>query len=574
MTRPPLRPVTPGTATAGTDATSPAEQIASQLDLVEREKAVRLGLTAMAYGLTIVFVPLWLALVAGMINLLAEIISMRLMKGLDPVVSPMRHAVTVAMVFLMELCFASISGLIWISGLPYSQPFALGMVMITIIQVTTVRSIHLPHAIAGFAGIALPILCFNAAYWIGEGHTGGLVVSSLCVVGGLAYSYSAMLSNHRTHRALAGDRARARSADEAKTRFIAQISHELRTPLNAIIGMGLAEQARARDATTASRLDILVQAAKGLAVIVDDILDLSALRDGRLSVRPAPVDPLAEVARTVELFRPAAAAAGLVIEMSPDATLPRAVVIDGQRLRQCLSNLLSNAIKHGGQGPVRVRLGWTQGHLVAEVRDAGPGISAEDAAQVFQPFHRGSAMQPGTGLGLSISRAIAEGMGGSLVLLSGVGGAHFRLSLPAPPGTLPAPAETPAVSGTALAGRRILVVDDIATNRLVASAFLSAMGATPVEADSGEAALRLMDQAMADAVLLDMNMPGMSGLDTFLALRARHGRAFPIVAMTADATEDHRRSYLSAGLSAHLPKPISPESLLAALAPLLPAKVV
>jgi two-component system, sensor histidine kinase len=233
------------------------------------------------------------------------------------------------------------------------------------------------------------------------------------------------------------------------------------------------------------------------------------------------------------------------------------VLIDGQRVRQCLGNLIGNALKHSSRGPVTVTVRYHRGRLQIDVADQGKGIPAALQERVFEPFFRGAGETPGVGLGLAISRAVARQMGGDLVLMPAAQGTTFRLTIPAPE----AEATQDARGLSDFRDRVILVVDDIATNRLVAAQLLLAAGARPVEAASGPEALARLEQGGIDAVLLDLMMPGMDGQETLFRIREAHGRRIPVVAMTADVLSIRRDDTLRERLDGFLPKPILPETL-------------
>jgi len=602
------------------------DEIARQLDLIWRERWARIGLTNLAYALCLLFLPLWVVLACAFVNFTTEMLSMHLMRGLDPRRQPWRHRSVLLLNFLMELGFALAPVLVWQSQSPYAKPFAVGMVMTTLLQVATVRALHLPLGLAGFAGVAMATLPGNAIYWIGKGDLAGLVVSTICVIGGLAYSMVALLSNHRLNAESAVTRHKALAGERAKSQFLAQMSHELRTPLNAILGMGHAELRRNRDALSQQRLSVLMDSAEGLSSILDDILDLSAIQEGRMPIRRQPLRPKREIEATVALFQPGIEAAGLMLTTRIEPSLAGRAMIDPTRLRQCLSNLLSNAVKHTAVGEIRVTAerreagdGWAV--LEIEVADSGGGIPLHLHEVVFEPFCNASDLprpvpkpQPASivqtegaegatvpplpivqsnGLGLSISRALARQMGGDLVIRternatdgSKIRGAVFRLTIALPP----LPASSEAFGDTASAtekgalviapsrnqlpemGLRVLVVDDIATNRLVASTYLRMLGATMIEAASGEEALALMDENLPDLVLLDMNMPGMDGRETIRRIRdlPEPKNRIAVIAMTADALSEHRDAYLASGVDGYLSKPLNPERMAAEIAAVL-----
>jgi len=398
-----------------------------------------------------------------------------------------------------------------------------------------------------------------------------LLLSLVSIAAAAVFVLSAMLSNHALHVGMAQGRAAARAADQAKGRFLAQMSHELRTPLNAIVGMGEAELAGAITNAARARLGVLVASARGLATILDDILDMSAIGQDRLTIRAVRAEPAAEIRAVTALFEQVYRSAGLALTVQIAPDIPQAAIFDAQRLRQCLTNLLSNALKFTARGGASVSADiGPDGCLRVVVSDTGPGIAADIQATIFQPFERGFSAQSGSGLGLSISRALARSMGGDLVLVPGAVGAVFCLTIRiAPVGAEDTPEPAPIIVD--LSRFCVLVVDDIATNRLVAATYLGLWRAHVTQASGGAEAVAMITTQPPDLVLLDMNMPGLDGTATLALIRALPGEAaqLPVVAMTADATEAHHAQYLAAGFDGYAAKPLTPETLLAAIAPLL-----
>jgi signal transduction histidine kinase len=555
-----------------------AEEIARQYALLSRVEWVRTVTTCISYGMMALFLPVWIPLLALVLDLVMERLGLFLMRGLDPAQSPRRYGLSLLSVGLMELCYTLPPVLIWQMEQPFAKAIAIGAVTMTLLQLTTVRAIHLPYGLIGWGVVGLVSLLGNAVYWLRMDDLQGLALSSFAVFGAIAYTYTAMGSNHELHTELMRRGKAAEAANEAKSRFLAQMSHELRTPLNAILGMGQAELALSTNPDTTERLQILVSSAQSLGVILDDILDMSAIRQGLLPIRRGPTDLRAELETAVATYCLLFTQAGMTLQLYIDDTVPARADLDAQRLRQCLSNLLSNALKHTKQGGATVQARQDpEGMLSLTVRDTGSGISPAMRDAMFEPFQRGPSQEPGTGLGLSISRALARRMGGDLELLAGGPGARFRLTVALGQveagAEVPAPAPLPRVAPLDLSGRLVLVVDDIATNRFVALTHLRMMGAQVLEAASGAAALEMVQQQRPDLVLLDMNMPDLDGIETLARLRTLPDDAgrVPVVAMTADATEAHRRHYLQQGLDGYVAKPLSPFSLAAAIAPLLPS---
>lgn len=540
------------------------EELGRQYRIIRGEAVTRLILVSLIYAVCAQFVSGWFMAALFLVELVGEAVSQRLLKGLDPVRSPMRYRLFLLSLVPMEAGLVTAAGLVWMQDDPYAKSIAIGMVMGSLLHLCSVRSIHLLLGIVGMSTVALVVAAFNTFYWIQAGNWIGLSVSTLIATVAIGYAATAMVSNHRLHRAGAQAASAAKAANVAKGRFLAQISHELRTPLNAVIGLVEIEAANAVG-TSRQRLRTVATSARDLAVMLDDAVDYSALTEGRVAVTPRPVALRPELSASLLVFELQARNQGRTLSVGVDRDVPPVVMIDSQRVRQCLGNLISNALKHSSRGPVTVSVRYQRGRLVIDVADQGKGIPPDLQERVFEPFFRGKGEAPGVGLGLAISRAVARQMGGDLVLVPVAQGTTFRLTVSAP--------ETEAAAdqhGTAdFQDKVILVVDDIATNRLVASQLLTAAGARTVEAASGPEALARLDQGGIDAVLLDLMMPGMDGQETLFRIRETYGRKVRVVAMTADVLSIRRDDTLRERLDGFLPKPILPETLREVLAQVL-----
>jgi PAS domain S-box-containing protein len=373
-------------------------------------------------------------------------------------------------------------------------------------------------------------------------------------------------------------RRAAELANRAKSEFLANMSHELRTPLNGILGYaqllllgdGLNEAQR-------RGLDIIRQSGDHLLALINDILDLSRIEAGRLELAPAPVE-LAPFLRAVcDVVRVKAEQKRLEFTFAADSGLPAAVQVDERRLRQVLLNLLSNAVKFTERGSVTLRvaaqpLAGDQVRLRLDVEDTGVGIDADQQRLVYEPFEQVGPTRhraAGTGLGLTITRALVHAMGGSIALHSEPGhGCTFSVELPVAPAAAPATPPLPEQQLARYRGprRRVLVVDDVPANRALLVDFLGQAGFDIAEAPDGAAALRAVDALRPDLVVVDSVMPVMDGLEFTRRLRAQPTSArLPIIAISASATEAHRRECLQAGVDSFLSKPVQLSELLAAI---------
>lgn len=540
------------------------DELARQYRILRGEFAVRLVLVGLAYAVCGMYVAPGIMAALFLVEGVGEFTAQRLLRGLDPRRALLRYRLFLLTLVPMEASLITAAGLVWMQDDPYAKSIAVGIVMGSLLHLCSVRSIHLPLGTIGMATVAVVVFTFNTLHWIIQENLLGLAISTPTAIVAIGYAATAMVSNNRLHRAEFEATAAARAANVAKGRFLAQISHELRTPLNAVIGLVEIEAAQATGASR-QRMRTVATSARDLAVMLDDAVDYSALTEGRVAVSPKPVNLRAELSASLLAFELQARNQGRELMVMVERDVPPVLSVDSQRVRQCLGNLIGNALKHSSRGPVSVTVRHQRGTLAIDVADQGRGIAPALQQQVFEPFFRGSTETPGVGLGLSISRAVARQMGGDLVILPTAQGATFRLTLPAPEAQ-----ELAHAKGLSdFRDRTILVVDDIATNRLVAAQLLAAAGLRSVEAGSGPEALARLQQGGIDAVLLDLMMPGMDGHEVLRRIRQAHGRQVPVVAMTADILAIRSNDTLRAAVDGVLPKPILPEALSEVLAQVL-----
>jgi len=369
----------------------------------------------------------------------------------------------------------------------------------------------------------------------------------------------------------------AEAGSRAKSAFLANMSHELRTPMHGLLGMlGLLRDSPL-SAPQQAHLQAAQDSAKHLLAVLNDILDVSKMEAGELSIQPEPIRLAALLRELEELSAPQARAKGLELTLQIGAELPDWVLADPTRLRQILLNLLSNAIKFSERGRVGLRLSREVDALGLEllrfeVSDTGIGMDVGTQARLFQRFSQGDAKRSrrfgGAGLGLEISRNLARAMGGDIHVSSSLGlGSVFTLELRLPACAAPAPtsATTAVPTQPAQAPRplHILVSEDNATNRAFLEAVLSRLGHRAEFCENGFDALQQLRAQDFDLVLMDLHTPMMDG---FQAARLMRGLPAPkcnvrIVALSADAFAESRERAIASGMDGFLAKPVSMEAL-------------
>lgn len=374
-------------------------------------------------------------------------------------------------------------------------------------------------------------------------------------------------------------RREAAEANAAKTRFLANVSHEIRTPLNGILGMAseLSESQLTED--QAQCLRIIEQSGTVLLGTINDVLDLSRIEAGQLSVEARPFALRGLVQAACALYGARAREKDLYLTLDIQDNLPPVLMGDEFRIRQVLHNLIANAVKFTAEGgvTVRVRPDLKGRRLVIAVQDSGPGIEREAQARIFEPFLQADASvtrrHGGSGLGLTISRQLCQAMGGDLMVVSRPGhGATFFCDLPLRAASAEEARQVRIETARPpnLSGRCILVADDNATNRLILDRFLRNTGAEVRFAETGEEAVDLVRAGGIDMVLMDVQMPVMDGAAATREIRALEqaadGPRTGIIAVTANVLSHQVQSYRDAGMDDVLCKPVSKRDLMVVLA--------
>ncbi len=395
----------------------------------------------------------------------------------------------------------------------------------------------------------------------------------------LVEAFADLSDQKRTQTDLQKAKEAAEAAGRAKSAFLANMSHEIRTPMNAILGYS---QLMLRDPSLGEaakkNLNIINRSGEHLLGLIDDILVMSKIEAGRMELVPVAFDLSTFIQDLATMFQLRAEAKGLQLEVCLEAEKGHCIVADQGKLRQVLINLLGNAVKFTEAGWIKLRVGVRPSSgdrftLSIEVEDTGVGISPPEQGMLFRPFvqtQSGITSHSGTGLGLAISREFVGLMGGDITIVSEVGqGSIFRFEIPIQRDVgkrLAAPTMPGRVIGLkpGQAPVRVLVVDDKPHARGWLTELLRSLGFEVSEADRGEVAIRLWEEWKPQLILMDIRMPGMSGLEAARVIKAKAAGQPPvIIALTASAVDEQRDAVMTgSGIDDFLSKPCLEADLL------------
>lgn len=380
-------------------------------------------------------------------------------------------------------------------------------------------------------------------------------------------------------KVLKAQRIQLAQTDRLKSEFLSNMSHELRTPLNSILALSqlmISKGTGKNPGKEAENLEIIERNGRILLDLINDILDLSKIESGRAELNPTTFEPDEVMDISLETIRPVAESKGL--KLKSNITDNPVIYSDKARVRQILSNLLSNAVKFTDKGEICVTVTASAGMVFFTVSDTGIGIDNDDLPYIFDEFRQvdGSSTRPfeGTGLGLAISQKFSRLLGGRLSVRSEPGkGSTFILELPTRSGEEAEPPATQTLkvpgtmSGAPEAGRpsapvtggTILVVEDYADNLFIVTAILDEEGYPYITARTGEEAVKKVEESLPGLILMDIQLPLMSGLEAMKRIRAYPGTEnLPVIALTARAMEGDREALIAKGFDDYISKPIDP----------------
>ncbi len=471
---------------------------------------------------------------------------------------------TMAACFLLRRMLERRRAAQFFSGRVCLTAFLFGLSVVLLAELADTRLGHATESIR---------LYVRAVILAGGGFSVGIMVGAATR---LALLQARIREQAETERQLHQAKQAADVANRAKSDFLAVMSHEIRTPLNAVMGFAnLLAETRLDEAQRGYVATITSEGTR-LSSLVSDILDLSKIEEGRLVLERLPFAPVETAHEVLRLLSARAMEKHLDLRFEAQLAGHLLVAGDPLRFRQVLVNLIDNAIKFTTSGAVTVTMRWAPpaapegglGALDVSVQDSGIGIPAEKIRSLFQMFMQADTSTTrrfgGTGLGLAICQRLVNLMGGKIEVDSTPGqGSRFSFRLPLAPVAVPAAdepdRETSAPASAPHRAPRILVVDDMETNRFLLEVFLRRHGFAPELAAGGEEAVRLATTKSFDAILLDLHMPDVDGFATARRIRefeTGHGRRTTIIALTALIAKGTREKCLAAGMDEYLTKPL------------------
>ncbi|MCB2115550.1 MAG: response regulator [Rhodobacteraceae bacterium] len=550
---------------ATADQTTWLDEIIRQRERLKRDLVSRLVGVAMTCVVFAVFLPFWFLFFVFLLIVGSEVMTHRYMTAIETDPTPGRRVAVLASAVIGMSLYSLPALFVWLNDDPLIKFLAVLSLIGALLSISVVRSTHLPFGIASGIPPTLALLWLPLQYVFDPGFNLSAVLALVGVIVLLSYFVSALIQSNRAQSQLLDAISEVREASRAKSAFLSAMSHEVRTPLNAIAGhtdlllrsdLPAESRQHARAAARAIRL---------LKSILDDVGDLASVSEGKLRFRPVTAAIRDEMDAVRHLSPASHGEAPPEIRVETTSDVPEFGRFDPILLRKCLGHLCTVVLDdqpQGGERQVFLRCSMAptrRDRLRISLSGKEPGQRLETPDPVIE----------GDSLSQSVTRRLAEVMGGKTsVIRAPDGSLSARLELP-----FVAVADPPAGGAEAIYGRlRVLVVDDIATNRFVVVQHLRALRIEAKEAGSGQEAIERLTEGAFDIVLLDMNMPDMDGEATFREIRASDAdwSRIPVIALTADAIADKRDYYLSLGIDGFVSKPVDRRLLWAEILDALP----
>lgn len=536
------------------------QRLRLEADLVSRHIGV--ALTCIVFGF---FLPFWAVFLTYLAAVGAEVAQFRLMRAFDATPTPARHTTFLAASVFGLAVYSFPALFIWLNPDPLVKFTGVLSLIGALVNVSVVRSTHLPMGILSGLPPALALLWLPLQYLFDPiiNMNAALAVAGVVVL--LGYFASALVQNHRTEAKLVAAVAHASETSRVKSRFLSAMSHEVRTPLNAILGHSQLMRDETDPDAAREHAAAVESAARGMQMLVEDVIDLASVTEGEVRFQPvtAVIRPELEVVASSKLPLNGHTDPVITIEIAPE--VPEFGRFDPILLRKCLSHLSAIVLNEqptDRPAAIDMRCALAPGRqdrLRLTIAGRGPARPANE---------RGNRSAENS-LALTLVHRVAEVIGAKAAVLRAPDGSLVaRIELPFV--TVPDP---PATGAETVYGRlRALVVDDIATNRLVVVQMLRALRIEADEASGGSDALERLAQGEFDIVLLDMNMPDMDGEATFREIRGSGASwaQIPVVAITADTVARQRDYYLSLGLNGFVSKPVDKRLLWAEILSAVP----
>ena len=373
---------------------------------------------------------------------------------------------------------------------------------------------------------------------------------------------------------------KAMQADEAKSAFLANMSHEIRTPMNAIMGFSEILREQLENPEYIKYIDIIISSSKTLLELINDILDISKIEAGKMEIQLRPTDPAAVFSDIARIFSEKIKEKGLSFIEEIDEKLPGAILLDEVRLRQILFNLVGNAVKFTSEGYIELKVKGnfypdnSKIDLIFSVKDTGIGISEENKKEIFNAFQQSSGQDMkkygGTGLGLTITKKLVNLMNGNILVESLVGkGSTFKIILKEVSIASIESRELKTeenILNIKFKNQKVLITDDIESNRILLNKILSLYNLKTMEASNGKEAVNIAKRNKPDLIIMDLRMPVMDGYEAVKILKNdRELKKIPIIVLTASAMKSDEEEIKRINCEGYIRKPVSRNNLIAEL---------